>query len=296
MKLAIIIPVYNAAKTVGETLASLQAIEDGWEHVDKVVLCDDASSDQSAEIIQKFPFTRCRLELLSHEKNRGEAQAYATLVQSLSQDTDWFLILHADDLALSNFITRNVEIIGMCDSKVATVSSNFYNFDSSSEWLAAKERDVVLFRDGTEENIRHTALVGCWWHISGALVNKRLWNDFGGWQIDLPLVGDWDLVLRWQKAGYTVAHSVIATTKYRCWNSNSLSLGSYAPCADLLGRVKVALGLPDIFRGKVRFIFAWGIFHRAFRRAMKFLLQFRFKLALNALWVGFSSFGRLMFQ
>jgi glycosyltransferase involved in cell wall biosynthesis len=294
MKLAIIIPFYNAAKTLRETLASLQAIEDGWEHVEKVVLCDDASSDNSVEITQDYPFTRCPLKLLRHEKNRGEAQAYATLVASLSQNTDWFLILHADDLALPNFITRNVEIIGMCNSSVATVSSNFYNFDSSSQWLAAKERDVVLFRDGTVENIRHTALDGCWWHISGALVNKKIWNDFGGWQIDLPLVGDWDLVLRWQKAGYTVAHSVIATTKYRSWNSNSLSLGSYAPCTDLIAKVKVALSLPDVFSGEVRLIFALKIFYRAVRRAAKFLLHFRLKLALNALWVAFSSFGKLM--
>lgn len=294
MKLAIIIPAYNAAKTIAETIASLQQIEDGWEHVDQVVLCDDASKDNSLQVIQQFQFDRCPLRLLRHETNQGEAAAYATMVARLSADTEWFLILHADDLALPNFLMRNLEIIRQCGSEVASVSSNFYNFDNYSERLAAAERDVVLFRAGTTENIRHTALVGCWWHISGALVNKKLWLDFGGWNKDLALVGDWDLVLRWQRDGYTVGHSVIATTKYRVWNSMSLSLGSYAPCTDLLGRTKVALGLPEIFYGRTKRIFAIQILKKALRRGLKLVLTGKILLGINAFKIGFSSCLKLL--
>ncbi len=294
MKLAIIIPVYNAAKTLEDTLISLQAIEDGWNHVEKVVLCDDASSDESKQIIERFPFTRCPLELICHERNRGEAQAYATMLQSLSEDTEWFLILHSDDLALPNFLLRNLELLGDCPPNVASISSNYYDFHKTSECLANEERDLVIFRQGTEREIRHTAIVGCWWHISGALVNKKFWNQFGGWQRDLPCVGDWDLVLRWQNGGLTVAHSLIATTKYRRGDPRSVSNTSYDSCADLRGRVKIALALPNIFRGKTRLIFGYGILKTALRRAFKFLFQFRFRLALNALCVAFRAIGRLM--
>lgn len=294
MKLAIIIPVYNAAKTVGETIASLQRIEQGWEHVDQVVICDDASKDNSLEVIQQSHFDKCPLQVLRHGVNRGEAASYATMVARLSEDTEWFLILHSDDLALPNFIIRNLEIIRQSDEKVASVSSNYYVFDRFSEKLAADERDVVLFRAGTEENIRHTALTGCWWHISGALVNKKLWMEFGGRDGGLPCSGDWELLLRWQLHGYTVGHSVLATTKYRQWLGSSLSSSDYPVCRDFRERTKVALRLPEIFHGRTKRVFAFLILKGALRRGVKFLLGLKILWAVNAFKVGIGSFLRLI--
>ena len=294
MKIAIIIPVYNAEKTIAETVESLQRIEHGWEHVDQVVLCNDASKDNSLSVIKGLKFDRCPLRILNHEVNRGESATYRTMVECLSSDTHWFLILHSDDLALDNFITRNIEIINACDNRVASVSSNYWVFNQHTEWLAAPERDVILFREGTQENISHTALVGCWWHISGALVNKEKWVEFGGRNPKLPCSGDWDLLLRWQLRGYTVGHSVIATTKYRLWLSSSLSSSDYPVCRDFVERTKVALGLPQVFHGRVRRAFAINIFRGAFLRGTKFLMHGRLACAANAFKVGISSFVRLV--
>jgi hypothetical protein len=204
------------------------------------------------------------------------------------------LILHADDLALPNFLTRNLEIIRRCDERVASVSSNHFNFDQSSERLALAEQDLIVFRAGTHEEVLHTALVGCWWHISGALVNKKLWLDFGGWNKKIPLVGDWDLVLRWQKNGYTVGHSLIATTKYRLAHASSLSIGSYAPCTDWLARTEAALGLPEIFYGRTKRIFAFRVLKTTSRRGLKLLLHGKISLAINAFKVGMGSCLRLL--
>lgn len=294
MTLAVIIPAYNAAKTVDQTVASLQKIQEGWDHVDQVVLCDDASKDNTLQVIQQSHFDRCPLRVLRHEVNRGEAATYDSLVASLSADTDWFLILHADDLALPNFLIRNLEIIKQVDSTVASVSSNYWVFDEHAEKLASPERDVVLFRAGTEENIRHTALVGCWWHISGALVNKKLWTEFGGRDGRLPCSGDWDLLLRWQMHGHTVGHSVIATTKYRQWTSSSLSASDYPVCRDFVERTKVALGLPGIFRGRTKRIFALLILKGAFLRGVKFLKNGKVAWAMNAFKVGSWAYWKLL--
>jgi len=294
MKLAIIIPVYNAAKTIGETMASLQQIEHGWEHVDQVVLCDDASKDNSLEVIQQAGFDRCPLRVLRHEENQGEAASYATMVASLTPDTTWFLILHSDDLALPNFITRNLDIAEQCDDKVASVSSNYWVFNQHREWLAAKERDFIIFNTGTQENMRVSALMGCWWHISGALINKNKWLEFGGRNPKFPCSGDWHLLLLWQMNGYTVGHSVIATTKYRQWSSTSLSSSDYPICRDYKERTKVALELPSVFHGRTKWMFACNILNGAWRRAGKFLLHGQIAWALNAFKVGLFSFVRLL--
>ena len=72
-KLAILIPAYNCQSTVRETLCSLQRIEEGWQHVERVAICDDASSDGTWSILQSSGFDKCPLTLLRHHKNQGEA-------------------------------------------------------------------------------------------------------------------------------------------------------------------------------------------------------------------------------
>lgn len=296
MKVAVIIPVYNAARTVAETIGSLQDIDRGWEHVTQMALCDDASTDNSFEVITRSRFDRCPIRIYSHDINRGESAAYATMVRSLSVDTEWFLILHADDLALPNFLTRNLEIVKSCDETVAAVCSNYWMWNQDTERLAAAENDVLLFRAGTVENLRHTAKVGCWWHISGALVNKRKWNEFGGRDAGFPYLGDWDLTLRWQAHGYSVGYSGVATTKYRELVNNSISSVAYVQCQDLKERAQIALSFPEVFSRTICARLAFAIFTNAARRFAKFVLLRRTSFAISALSVGAQCFWQLLFR
>lgn len=251
VKLAIFIPAYNCATTLCETLSSLQQIESGWEYVDQVLVCDDCSSDDTLITARATQFDRCRFTILTHQKNEGEAACYHSMLAECSPDTNWFLILHADDIALSSFLERNVEIIGECDNDVAAVSSNYYVFGTGTEQLGhSPAEDRIVFRGNTEEEIHHTATAGCWWHISGSLVNRKLWQEFGGRSADLPQVGDWDLILRWQMAGYRVGHSLVPTTKSRL-HASSVSSHSYREFRDLTERTGVICNNHAVFTPQV---------------------------------------------
>ena len=98
-----------------------------------------------------------------------------------SDKTQWFLVLHSDDVALENFIQRNVEILDRCGPKVAAVSSNYYEFGIGEDRLAhAPAEDRVVFRADSQADLMHTALIGSWckWHISGSFINRKLWEKF----------------------------------------------------------------------------------------------------------------------
>jgi FkbM family methyltransferase len=248
---AILIPTYNCATTVVEALSSLQQIESGWEHVDQVLLCDDCSSDNTVQVVQSARFDRCRLTILEHERNRGEAACYRSMLTKCTSDINWFLILHGDDIALPCFLTRNIEIIGRSGDDVAAVSSNYYVFGAGGERLAySPAENRIVFRSNAAGEIHHTATVGCWWHISGSLVNRKLWQKFGGRSADLPQVGDWDLILRWQMAGYLVGHSLVPTTKCRV-HASSVSSRSYREFRDLTERTNVISSHPGVFTSQV---------------------------------------------
>jgi glycosyltransferase involved in cell wall biosynthesis len=223
-------------------------IEFGWEAVDELFVCDDCSSDRTYETIKAIPFDRCKLRLLRHERNMGEAATYKTMTDLVSPAVEWLLILHGDDIALSNFLTRNLEIISKCSDDVAAVSSNYYAFNSMGINLAHSPAvDEIVFRGSSPHDISHTAHVGTWWHISGSLVRARHWVKFGGRDGAFPQLGDWDLMLRWQSSGLRIGHSLIPTTQYRISEPASLSSVSYKTFRDVKERAEIINRHPSIF-------------------------------------------------
>ncbi|MCL4768139.1 MAG: glycosyltransferase [Hyphomicrobiaceae bacterium] len=283
MKLAILIPAYNCENTIGDTISSLQSVDSGWPYVDRVVVCDDASTDGTTSAVEAANFDKCPLYLLRHSSNRGEAACYETMLACLPHDIRWFLILHSDDLALQCFIDRNLEILNRCPERVAAVSSNYYNFAALETQLAhTPAEDRIIFRGNAPKEIHHTASVGCWWHISGSLVNRRAWEEMGGRDSRFPVSGDWHLMLRWQKAGYLVGHSLLPTTNYRI-NAQSVSSKSFKILRDVIERTEVALALQEIFTISIRLRLAKQIGLTGLRRTTRFLLSGETTDALHAL-------------
>jgi glycosyltransferase involved in cell wall biosynthesis len=288
MKLAILIPAFNSEDTIGETLTSLQNIKSGWEYVERLVVCDDASRDNTMSVVRSVEFTKCPLTVLKHSSNKGEAACYNTMIDVLAADTKWFLILHADDIALDSFLYRNLEIIKRCSQRVAAVSSNYFIFETlNDETLAySPVQDKIIFRGSEKHEICHTAMVGCWWHISGSLINRDLWQRFGGRDPGFPQVGDWDLILRWQRAGYLVGHSLVPTTKCRINHGRSLSSRSYTRFQDLQERTKVVLNFSDIFSRNMRISMAMRVGLAAARRVCKLCAFGEAQLAVRGIGIG----------
>lgn len=285
MKLAILVPAYNAEATIGETLASLQAIPSGWESVDQLVICDDGSTDNTLSVVSAAGFNRCRLTVVSHGKNKGEAEAYRTMVGVLSPDIRWFLVLGHDDLALDCFIRRNIEIVSRCDERVAAVSSNYFVFGGVTERLGhSPAEDTIVFRGSAEAEIRYTAIGGCWWHISGSLINRRIWQQFNGTDPQFRYCADWDLMLRWQRAGYLVGHSLIPTTRYR---EHVTSLGGLcrSEFRDIVDRARVVKKYPDIFDRRIRIKWVGRLGIATARRAGKQTLLGNIRTAVRGVYL-----------
>jgi len=283
VKLAILIAAYNAEATIGETLASLQSIPSGWESVDQLVVCDDGSRDNTFSVAEAAGFNRCRMTLVRHNNNKGEAEAYRTMVGLLSPDIQWFLILGHDDIALDCFIERNLQIVKQCDERVAAVSSNYFVFGGASERLAhSPAAETIVFRGSAEAEIRHTAVVGCWWHISGSLINRSIWQQFNGTDPQFRYCADWDLMLRWQSSGYVVGHSLIPTTKYREYQE---SLGSTCreQFRDIIDKASVVKRYPNLFDYRMRGRWVGVLAIAAGRRVLKQILSGNVRAAVSGL-------------
>lgn len=87
-KVVVVLPAYNAAKTLAATLAD---IPDGV--VDEVVLVDDASSDDTAQLARELGIEH----VVVHDQNRGYGANQKTCyTKALSLGADIVIMLHPD--------------------------------------------------------------------------------------------------------------------------------------------------------------------------------------------------------
>jgi glycosyltransferase involved in cell wall biosynthesis len=70
--IAVIVPAYNEEKLIGKVIETLPAF------VDYIVVIDDASRDQTGEIVKACQKKEARLIYIRHEKNEGVGGAIAT--------------------------------------------------------------------------------------------------------------------------------------------------------------------------------------------------------------------------
>ena len=90
MKLSVIIPVFNEAKTLRQIIERVESV-----NIDKeIIAIDDGSSDGSRDILEQF-FKEGRIRLISHDKNRGKGAAIKTGLKKVEGD---FIVIQDADL------------------------------------------------------------------------------------------------------------------------------------------------------------------------------------------------------
>lgn len=87
-----IMPAYNAAATIDETIRSLKEQDlDNWY----LIVVDDGSSDNTKDIIEDIAKRDTRIKLIT-QTNQGPAVARANAIAIA--ETEYIAILDADDL------------------------------------------------------------------------------------------------------------------------------------------------------------------------------------------------------
>ncbi|MBI4099906.1 glycosyltransferase family 2 protein [Candidatus Microgenomates bacterium] len=92
MKLSIIIPVFNEAKTITKILKKVLELDlEGWQK--EIIIINDSSTDQTKKVINRF--TKKGVKVVSHQQNLGKGAAIRT---GLAKATGDFVIIQDADL------------------------------------------------------------------------------------------------------------------------------------------------------------------------------------------------------
>lgn len=119
-KITVLLPVYNAARFLPETLASLRAqtLADF-----KILAINDGSTDESGAILDSYASQESRLQVV-HQENQGFAKTLAWGVKQCK--TPLIVRLDADDLALPQRFEKQYAAFQSAREKLAVLGSGFH--------------------------------------------------------------------------------------------------------------------------------------------------------------------------
>ena len=103
-KVVVVLPAYNAALTLRKTYQEIP-----FDLVDEVILCDDASKDETSELARSLGIEH----VIVHENNRGYGANQKSLYRkALEVGADIVIMLHPDYQYTPKLIPSMVNIIG----------------------------------------------------------------------------------------------------------------------------------------------------------------------------------------
>ena len=136
MQVSIIMPAYNAAKTIKKSIDSVlsQSFTD-WE----LLVINDSSTDETVEIVSEYVKKDSRIKLLHTDKSVGKP-FYPRNIGIQNALGRFIAFLDSDDVWLSSKLEHQIPLFN--DENVAIVFSYYEKF-SSSQLESTKNRVIM---------------------------------------------------------------------------------------------------------------------------------------------------------
>jgi glycosyltransferase involved in cell wall biosynthesis len=192
--ISVIIPARNAARTLTETLLSIcaQSLADL-----EVIVVDDGSTDETADIVTGYAGNDPRIRLLQQP---ASGVCSAKNAGARATRGEYLTFLDSDDLWDPFKLEKQVDAIsGRPRTAVITGLRRFADGPSGREWLSEDRLDdLVTMAGNTTEYVRRLLFVSD--HematFSTCLLRRADFFDVGGWRDDVLTAMDWELWLR----------------------------------------------------------------------------------------------------
>jgi glycosyltransferase involved in cell wall biosynthesis len=227
-KVDIVVPCYNYGRFLEACVGSVldQSIVDV-----RVLIIDDASSDDSLSVANRMATAEPRVSVITHSRNQGHISTYNEGIAWAS--SDYFLLLSADDLLVQGAIERATRILdanpdvvlthGSCVEWYSDLPKPKIDRDGSNTWA---RQNLVQEMCATATNLVYTPTA-----IARTQTQKRI----GWYDPSLPHSGDMEMWLRFAAHG-AVARIDAVQAIYR--KHLSAMSNSYGSMSDFLQRKK----------------------------------------------------------
>jgi glycosyltransferase involved in cell wall biosynthesis len=209
---SVVIPTYNSAPYIAQTLASVlaQTVADL-----EVLVVDDGSTDGTPGIVRRLADPRVRLIAQTNAgvcraRNRGIAEARSGLICLLDHDDYWY----------PDKLQRQLDVLARHpQAGVAYSTFERWHADPASGRFPPPESfDFSATPDDVDPEfsgwVHHQFLLDCWMLTSTSMFRREVFERCGSFDESLPFSEDWDLWLRVARE-FQFVQLRLPTTLYR---------------------------------------------------------------------------------
>ncbi|NLG05081.1 MAG: glycosyltransferase, partial [Clostridia bacterium] len=210
-KISIIMPAYNAASFISESIESVLAqTYKNWE----LIVVDDCSTDNTAEIVEELQKEDPRIKLIRHEVNQGVAATRNTALDAA--DGDFIAFLDSDDKWTENKLEFQLGF--MLKNDYVLTYTSYQKFDSDTGVCG---KTIICPDKMTAKDIYKNTAIAC----LTVMVNRRAVGAF-----HMPPLNHTEDQITWQEIlnrGF-VAYGLKDTLAYYREGNTSLTCNQKA--------------------------------------------------------------------
>jgi glycosyltransferase involved in cell wall biosynthesis len=194
--------------------------------IERFVVVDDASTDNTRQVVTAACVNGPRFELWESEQNAGERVVVnRSFKRFMEEGITWCIVLHADDVAKHNWLQLLLTRIHCASSSTVSICSSWddwYDDRTVGGEDDPSKADVVF--EGNVTSVKQTLSKGCWWHFSGCAMNLTRFFDVGSFCEDMPQLGDLEWLIRSQLKGMDIVYIPRTLIRYRQTQTNVSSI------------------------------------------------------------------------
>jgi glycosyltransferase involved in cell wall biosynthesis len=187
---SVMIPTYNCANYLRETLLSVLSQDPGPEHMEIEVVDDCSTKDDPEAIVRELG--RGRVRFFRQPRNTGPIGNFNTRVRR--SRGQWLHILHGDDTVRAGYYARAQDAIAAHPNAGAVTFRYIFIFEDG-HWQHLSELESrtpgVLGNEFIDRMMLTNVIM-----FPAMIVRRSVYEDLGGFRPELVHCADWDMWLR----------------------------------------------------------------------------------------------------
>lgn len=185
---SVVIPAYNAANTLKETVQSVfeQTFQDF-----EIIIVDDGSKDDTLQTANSIAENDSRVRVIS-QKNGGAASARNTGIRAAKGE--YIALVDADDLWLPHKLERQIEVLENKNSdgnEVFAVQAGAFFVNNDLEVISV--RPCVPSKDALLETLLFRNMPS---NMSTLVIKRSKFDEIGYFDTELEILEEWDMAIK----------------------------------------------------------------------------------------------------
>lgn len=210
---SVVIPTYNCAEYLKETLRSVLRQDPGEEQMEIIVVDDHSTKDDPESVVKQYG--NGRVKFIRQAQNVGKSRNYASGIQLAKGQ--YIHLLHGDDTIDQHFYQKIDDLFKVNPSaSAAFCRCNYINANNA----VVGETELIAPKKGVLDNFINKIAVWQCIQPPSIVMKREVYEQIGGYDNRLKYIEDWEFYVRCA-LHFEFAYTPEKLANYRMFENNS---------------------------------------------------------------------------